>query len=541
MLKKHRLRPGAALEHGADHDREHRLWSRRDFLSATGLLGAGSMLLGGLPVRAFQPSPLLAAMQAATWGDNDRVLVLIRLDGGNDGLNTVIERGNSHYYNLRPSLGLADNQLWALSNEYGMPVETDSLQPLWAEGMMKVVFNVGYPDPNLSHFRSSDIIYSASDSDQVVETGWIGRFLEHEYAAFLEAPSSVPPALQIGIQTNLLFSAEEANMALAVSSPQEFYQIAQTGQLYETASLTNSNRDRELAYLRQTANAAFRYADTIRKAFYAGKNEVTYPTANDLSEPMAIIARVLKGNMGTRIFLVDIADFDTHVNQLANHLNLLQQVSTAVRAFYDDLEKGGSGLEKKVLTMTFSEFGRTIYENGSRGTDHGAGTPTLLFGGGIGNGFVGEYQDLSNPDPIGDPPHSVDFRDVYASVLQNWLGNPPELVNYVLGRPSEPIPGLVPPASPALGDNGRAALLGHNPHPSLPGAVEIKFSITQGSPVRVQLLDPAGHVLRTLLSDFKTPGSHTVLFQPAAWYLPPGRYRYRLMANGQVFEREIRM
>ncbi len=539
---KHKPRIGAALEHGEAHSQEHRLWSRRDFLSASGLLGAGSMLLGGLPVRAFQPTPLLAAM-AANWDDNDHILVLIRLDGGNDGLNTVVKRGSSEYYNLRPTLGIPDGKLWALSTEYGMPQETNALQPLWAEGMMKVIFNVGYPDPNYSHFRSSDIITSASDRDTVVETGWVGRFLENQYAAFLEAPPSVPPALQIGVQTNLLFTAEAANMALAVSSPQEFYQIAQTGQLFETGSLGASNRDRELGFIRQTANAAFRYSETIQRAFNDGKNEVTYPAtgSNLLSAPMSIIARVIKGNMGTRIFLVDIADFDTHVNQLNNHLNLLQQVSTAVRAFFDDLAYGNSGLEKKVLAMTFSEFGRTIYENGSRGTDHGAGTHTLLFGGGIGNGFVGDYQDLSNPDPIGDPPFSVDFRDVYASVLQDWLGNPPELVNFVLGKPTPTIGGLLPPTPPALGDNGKAVLLGHNPHPTLSGAFEIKYALTQGSAVRLHVLDKTGHVLRTLISDFVAKGSHIFVFRPAQWYLPPGVYQYRLMANGQVFQRELRV
>ncbi|MFN0015033.1 MAG: DUF1501 domain-containing protein [Saprospiraceae bacterium] len=538
---KHKPRHGSALEHGPAHEQEHRLWSRRDFLSASGLLGAGSMVLGGLPVRAFQPTPLLAALNAANWEDNDNILVLIRLDGGNDGLNTVIKRGSSEYYNLRPTLAIPDNKLWALSTQYGMPQETNSLQPLWVEGMMKVIFNVGYPNPNYSHFRSGDIIVSASERNEVVETGWVGRFLENEYAAFLEAPPSVPPALQIGVQTNLLFTAEEANMALAVSSPQEFYQIAQTGQLFETETLTASNRDRELAYVRQTANAAFRYAETIREAFNAGKNDVTYPVApNSLSAPMSIIARVIKGNMGTRIFLVDIGDFDTHVNQKNNHLSLLTQLATSIRAFYDDLAHGNSGLEKKVLTMTFSEFGRTIYENGSRGTDHGAGTHTLLFGGGIGNGFVGDYQDLSNPDPVGDPPFGVDFRDIYASVLQDWLGNSPELVNFVLGKPRPTIGGLLPPAPPALGDNGKAALLGHNPHAQEPGNFLIKYALTHGSAVRLQLLDKAGHVLRTLVSDFVPKGSHTFVFRPANWYLPPGTYQYRLMANGQVFQREIR-
>lgn len=529
---------GKSLAAGEAHERAHRLWSRRDFLATAGLLGAGSWLLSGLPVRALKPSPLAAH---SSWNDNDRALVLIRLEGGNDGLNTVVERGNHHYYNLRPSLAIADADLWHLSPDYGMPAEASSLQPLWAEGKMKIVFNVGYPEPNLSHFRSSDIIYSASNADEVVKTGWIGRFLENEYAAFLEAPPNIPPALQIGVQSNLLFRAEEANMALVVSSPQEFYQIAQTGQLYSTAGLTNLLRDRERLFLYQTANAAFRYAETIQRAFHTGKNEVDYPppSANSLSAPLSIIARLLKGGMGTRIFLVDIADFDTHVLQRANHLNLLHQLATAVRAFYDDLAYGHSGLAEKVLAMTFSEFGRTIYENGSRGTDHGAGTHTLLFGGGIGSGFMGEYQDLSQPDPIYDPPHSVDFRDLYATVLQHWLGNPPDLVHYVLRRNSTPLTGLVPPIPPAQGDNGWNALLGHNPHPTQPGAYVIKFAVRRGSLVRLQILDAAGHVLRTLINEYKAAGSYSLSFTPAQWYLPAGRYRYRLMANGQVFERNL--
>ncbi|MBK8966200.1 MAG: DUF1501 domain-containing protein [Lewinellaceae bacterium] len=540
MNKKYKQRFGAALEHGAAHDREHRLWSRRDFLSASGLLGAGSFLLANSPVNIFQPSPLLAAM-ANSGGANDRILVLIRLDGGNDGLNTVIKRGSSEYYNLRPNLGIPDNKLWALSNEYGMPVETNDLESLWNEGMMKTIFNVGYPVPNYSHFRSSDIIMTGTGSDTVLETGWIGRFLDNEYAAFLDAPPSIPPAIQIGSTSNLVFKADEANMALSISSPEQFYQIAQTGQLYETASLGSSFRDLELAYVRHTANAAFRYSETIQQAYNGGKNDVTYPANNDLSAPMSIIARVIKGQLGTRIFLVSLADFDTHANQFNEHINLLQQVSSAVRAFYDDLGANNSDWPQKVLTMTFSEFGRSIYENGSRGTDHGAGTHTLLFGGGIGNGFVGQYQDMSNPNPVGDPPFSVDFRDVYASVLQDWLGNTPELVQYILGKPTPPIPGLVPAAPPNLGDNGQCALLGHNAHPVMFGAYEIKFSITQGSAVRLQLLDSAGHVLRSLIDDFMPRGSHTYLFRPADWHISPGNYQYRLRAAGQVFQRAIRI
>ncbi len=531
-----KIRPGATLSNRQAHEQEHKNWSRRDFLTASGLVGAGSLLLGALPVHAFQPTPLMAALAA---GGNDRILVLIRLNGGNDGLNTVIERGNPDYYNLRPTLAVPDTNLWAMSNEYGMPQSSAALQPMWEDGMMKVIFNVGYPEPNYSHFRSSDIWATGSGAEETWQTGWIGRFLDHDYPAFLETPPTIPPALQIGVQTNLLFRADGANMALAVSSPEEFYQIAQTGQLYDTASLGPLPHEVELGFVRQTANAAFRYANTIKDAYARGKNQVAYPQDNYLAEQMAIVARLIKGQLGTRIFLVEIGGFDTHAEQSALHLELLQKLGTAVKAFYDDLAAANSGLEQKVLGMTFSEFGRTIYENASLGTDHGWGTHLLLFGGGLGNGFVGQYQDLSNPDPYTDPPFSVDFRSIYATVLQDWLGNPPDLVDFVLGAEHTRLNGLVPSTVPFTGENGRCALLGHNPHPTSPATMEIKYAMMQDGPLRLQLLDKAGHVLRTLVNEYKDRGSYTFALHPPAWFVPPGEYRYRLQAGGQIFQRAI--
>lgn len=532
-------RHGAALQDGAAHQQDHLRWSRRDFLSASGILGAGSLLMGNMGLRAFQPTPLMASLAN---GSNDRILVLIRLDGGNDGLNTIIERGNSFYYNLRPTIAIQESNLWALSNEYGMPLSTNALQPLWDEGMMKVIHNVGYPDPNYSHFRSYDIIASASESEAVVNTGWMGRFLDNEYAAFLETPPTVPPALQIGVQTDLVFRADSANMALAVSSPQEFYQIAQTGQLYDTHLLGNSPRELELAYVRQTANAAFRYAETIKTAYASGKNQANYPANNYLAEQLAIVAKLIKGNLGTRVFMVSIGGFDTHAEQYDYHLNLLQNIAEGVKAFFEDLGAGGNTeLPNKVLGMTFSEFGRTIYENASLGTDHGWGTPMMLFGGGIGNGFVGEFQDLSDPDPYGDPAFSVDFRDVYQTILQDWMGNSPDLVNFVLGQAHTPIAGLVPAAEPLKGDNGKCALLGHNASASEPTAIDIKYAMLQNGPLRLQILDSAGHVLRTLLNEYKALGAYTFTFKASDWFLSPGEYQYRLQSGGQVFQRGLKV
>jgi uncharacterized protein (DUF1501 family) len=539
MCEKHHtqpVRPGATLDDSAAHQQDHQMWSRRDFLSATGLLGAGGLLMGKLSLRAFQPTPLLAALAA---GGNDRTLVLIRLDGGNDGLNTIIERGNSYYYNLRPNIAIQENNMWALSSQYGMPLSSNALQPMWENEMMKIVFNVGYPEPNYSHFRSYDIVASASDSDTVVNSGWMGRFLDSEYPAFLETPPTVPPALQIGVQSNLVFKSDQANMALAVSSPEEFYQIAQTGLLYDLSTLGNSPRELELAYVRQTANSAFRYAQTIKNSYSAGKNEVTYPSDNYLAEQLAIVAKLIKGNLGTKIFMVEIGGFDTHANQFDYHQYLWNQISTAVKSFYDDLAYGSSGLEQKVLGMTFSEFGRTIYENGSLGTDHGWGTPMLMFGGGLGTGFTGQYQDLSNPDPYTDPEFSVDFRSVYATVLQDWLGAPGDLVNFVMGQNHDRINGLVPAIAPALGDNGKCALLGHNPHPTAAGTIEIKYAMMQAGPIRLQILDKAGHPIRTLVNEYKPAGSYIANFRPTDWFLPAGQYFYRLQASGQVFQRSI--
>lgn len=537
MCKEH-TRSGTTLADTAAHEQDHRLWSRRDFLSASGLLGAGSFLLGNLPLRAFQPTPLMAAL-AGGGGDPERILVLIRLDGGNDGLNTVIQRGNQQYYNLRPTISIKENNMWMLDSQYGMPLATSPLQQMWQDGMMKVLLNVGYPEPNYSHFRSYDIVASGSDSDVVVNTGWLGRFLDHEYAAFLETPPTVPPALQIGVQTDLVFRADQANMALAVSSPQEFYQIAQTGQLYDTSKLGNTPRELELAFVRQTANSAFRYAETIKTAYGQGKNNTTYPANNYLAEQLAIVAKLIKGQLGTRIFMVQIGGFDTHAQQYDYHLNLLNQLATAVKAFYEDLAYGNSGLEQKVLSMTFSEFGRTIYENGSLGTDHGWGTHMMLFGGGLGNGISGTYQDLSDPNPFTDPEFSIDFRSVYATVLRDWLGNSPELVNFVMGQPHATLDGLLPAIPPTKGDNALCALLGHNPSPTLPDIVEIKYSMMQDGPIRLQLLDKAGHAIRTLLNDFRPKGSHIFPFRPADWYVAPGDYQYRLQGGGQVFQRAI--
>jgi uncharacterized protein (DUF1501 family) len=533
--KKYKKRVGASLDNPAAHKCEHKNWSRRDFMRYTGLAGLGtSLTLAGANLSAFTPSPLLASLASSDCGD--RVLVMIRLKGGNDGLNTVILRGNDEYYNIRPTIAIQENELWGLSQDYGLPNTMLDLQPFWNEDSMQVIHNVGYPDQNYSHFRSSDIWASASDSDELVTTGWIGRFLDHEYQAFLTAPPVVPPALEIGISSNMIFRSGSANMALAISNPREFYQIAQTGQLYDTSTLSGSPRDLELAFSRQVANSAYRYSESIRDAYNSSSSQASYQD-NYLAEQLAIVARLIKGNLGTKVYLVSIGGFDTHADQSQYHPNLMNAIANSVKSFYDDLKAGG--VSQNVLSFTFSEFGRTIFENGSNGTDHGTGAPMLVFGEGIGSKFHGTPPDLASVNMYGDPEFSVDFRNIYASLMQDWLCVDPSLSNFVLGKDVSKINDLLPPSSPPLGSNGDAALLGHNPSLTKQGVIEIKYSIATRGTVRLQILDEAGHPLRTLQNEFKERGSYLFEFNPTEWFLPPGRYNYKMDTGGKVYARPI--
>lgn len=526
---------GASLADRGAHVQAHRSFGRRDFMRLTGLATLGSALtLGAHQLQAFAPGALLSALNTSECGD--RILLLVRLKGGNDGLNMVIPRSNDEYYNIRPTIAVQESGLWALSDDFGMPNEMQALRPFWEEGHMQIVHNVGYPDANYSHFRSSDIWASASESDEIVTTGWIGRMLENQYQAFLSAPPVVPPALQIGVETNMIFRAIGGNMALSINNPQEFYQIALTGELYDLAGLSNSPADRELAYVRQIANSAFRYSENIRDAYNASVNQASYPN-HYFSEQLAIIARLIKGGLGTKVYLATIDGFDTHAEQANAHPLLLQRVADSLAAFFNDLR--ASGHSGQVMAMTFSEFGRTIYENGSVGTDHGTGSPMIVMAENMGSRFHGEAADLVNLDQYGDPFFSVDFRHVYGTVLQNWMCVHPEIVGSVLGQSFPLVNELLPTATPPAPMNDPGALLGHNPDPNEPGVIQIKYALRQRGPVRVTVGLPNGSVMRILTDSFHERGSYTLRFRPSQYYLGPGEYRYRLETGGRIYERPI--
>ncbi|MCB0514683.1 MAG: DUF1501 domain-containing protein [Chitinophagales bacterium] len=528
-------RKGITNTHTTQHQRDHLLWSRRNFLQVSGVLGMGAALLNNIPVSAL-PFPSLKSNNE----NNGRVLVLVRLEGGNDGLNMIIPRFNDYYYSLRPNIGITEANLSPLyvngvAQDFGLNNNIADLMPLWNEGKMAIIHNVGYEIPNLSHFRSSDIWSTASNPEELWTTGWIGRYTDYLLPAFVEAPPTTPPALQIGNYSDLVFKGPAEQMALVLNNPTEFYQIAQTGQLYSTEGLGTCARDTSLAFLRQAANNSFRYSESLKEAFNASNTIGNYPANDSLAEQLRIVARLIKGNLGTQVYIVSIGGFDTHDNQPTYHPQLLNSIGKSIKAFYDDLQE--NGYYKNVLTATFSEFGRTIDENGSLGTDHGNGAPMMLFGENV-NGFFGTPPDLSNYDPyyrFFDG--STDFRNVYASILQDWFCAEPEISNFILGRTFDTIPNLLPACATPVSLAEPSVLLGHNPNKTQNGMIDIKYSIMRSAYVRLLILNPSGNILRTLISEYQDRGSYTFSFSPAQLALSPGKYVYRLDTNGKVYSR----
>lgn len=409
----HHKRQGTRLEEGDLHTADHKKWSRRDFLTKASFLTGASIFLSQLPIHAIAKNPLLDLNSS-----NDNILVLIQLKGGNDGLNTIIPYYDFGYYkSQRSKIHIPKNKSIQLNNDFGMHEALQPLKSLWDKGMMNVINNVGYPEPNMSHFRSKDIWTSSSDSNKMEGTGWLGRYIDSLNVH--SSTNGIPPAIEIGGETNLIFQGDNGHRSINVENPKELYETSLSGESFSLLGV-NSKYNKELDFLRTACNNTKKYAKSINDADRKSKVQAKYEP-DGLSKQLKQVAKLIKGNLGSRIYMVTLDGFDTHAYQAWKHQNLLQGLSRAIHSFYTDLSV--SKLQDKVLTMTFSEFGRRIEENGSRGTDHGTSAPILMFGGGLGKSkILGDAADLRNPNQDGNLKHSIDFRQVYASVLQNWMG-----------------------------------------------------------------------------------------------------------------------
>lgn len=534
------LRHGAALEHGEAHTRDHESWSRRDFLLRTGAATAGmTVMIAGQPVRAVAYSQSLMRLAEAP---TDRILVIIQLSGGNDAYNMCVPLSNDFYHNYRPNLRLTEADTFSLgsyaSEDWGLHNAMSALQPLWAEGKMGIIHNVGYPNSSLSHFRGTDIWRTGSSANRVLQTGWIGRDLDLEYPDFNVNPPENPLAVELSASSTKLFQGPNGQMGMALRNPDEFYRIAATGDLYDVEDVPPNQYGDELSFMRGVANAAFRYATAIKDASDAATNDVAYPNGS-LASSLAIIARLIKGGLGAKVYTANIGSFDTHASQTGRHASLLGQFADAVKAFYDDLAAPANGTEEKVLIKTQSEFGRRPKQNGSFGTDHGRGAAMLVFSGALNGGFYGPPADLGNLDSSGNAPFGTDYRSVYATVLQTWFGLSEADSDGILGGDFNPL-GFVSPEAAAAAAARRAApvmpktqsdvpvelmLNGNYPNP-FNGSTVITYDLPRDTRVTIRVFDTAGRLVDTVVSAHQPAGRHQVHFN--ADRLPSGRYFYRL-------------
>lgn len=519
--------------HAVGHDKEHAVWNRRSFLQALGLTGAGSMVFGKVPVSASNITPLSAALSNS---ESENILILVRLKGGNDGLNTVIPYYDfDKYANLRPSIKIDENKSFALSKDFRMPNYMDSVKPFWEEGKMKVVHGVGYPNQSLSHFSSSDIWSSAGNKGEVLATGVLGRYYEEMYPDYLLNPPENPPAIQIGSISNLMFVGEETNYAFSVANINRLTQIAENGTAYDMNNLPECDYGDQLGFIRSVNNSTYNYATVIGDAYEKSSNEVEYDK-NNFAKQLALVSRLIKGGLKTKIYMVTLSGFDTHAEQLPKHEKLMTRLTKTISNFYADLK--AQNLDSKVLTMTISEFGRRAKENASNGTDHGAASTMLLFGEGLnGSGFVGEHPDLFDLNGTGNLKNTTDFREVYASILENWFCIDSLTVDQTLRNSfNRTNIGL------HCSSNGPDGVFvnGLKHYPMYNGnTVFVGFELMNAMHVKVELINILGQNLGIVHNERHVSGKYRIPLNPHGKRYTPGQYIYRIIANGKAHSKSV--
>lgn len=518
---------------------------RRDFFKHS-LPAAITMpaLINGFSVKAYTgSSPLAQAFLGGNAIETDKVLVLIQLIGGNDGLNMVIPvEFYSGYYNARKNIAIPQNKVLTLNGtaKTGLHPSMTGLQTLYNEGKLTVVQSVGIPTPSFSHFRATDIWMSASNPDEVLSTGWAGRYLGTEFPNYPNGyPNSQfpdPLAIQIGAIPSLALQGPVMNMAMNIYDTTSFYDFLEGVQ----DIVPDTPWGKELKYIRMMAGQTEQYSNVIRAAAAKVPTQGSYPGDNNLAQQLKIVARLVKGGLKTRVYMVSTGSFDTHsaqVNTLdtttGNHAKLLAEVSNAIKSFMDDLQ--AMGVADRVIGMTFSEFGRRIKSNGSMGTDHGSAAPVIIFGKNVRPGIVGNNPFIPNSTSVNDNiPYQYDFRSVYASLLQQWFCVDSTNLETIMLRNFQQLPLAVNAACGTTGlediirGSGEELIINY-PNPFVE-TTAITFR-TKGGHTLVQVMDGLGRVVKTLTDKAYSPGAYTVTFNSQG--LPMGVY-YARFQNGSL-------
>ncbi len=387
--------------------------SRRSFLKNS--TGSAVLTFGGFAPVALQQ----AAVRAAGSGANsERVLVVIELAGGNDGLNTVVPFADETYRKLRPKLAVAKSDTLAINGELGFHSALRGFADLLEAGKLAIVQGVGYPDPNRSHFESMDIWHTCQRKNDIRTDGWLGRFLEEQ----TDADGGDPAALHLGHDKQPFSVMSRKVRVPSIRSLEQFrLQGADDADfrkaVQELADARRGEGNDLLNFVQSSTSSAITASERLSSTGKSYASTVTYP-GNGLGEQLQTVARLMSSGLKTSIYYLQLNGFDTHSQQPGAHEGLLRQLGDSVKAFLDDVDQ----MKKSdaVTVMAFSEFGRRVEENASEGTDHGTAGPMFLAGNAVKSGLVGELPSLQKLRD-GDLQHHTDFRQVYAAVIENWF------------------------------------------------------------------------------------------------------------------------
>ncbi|MBX7045516.1 MAG: DUF1501 domain-containing protein [Ignavibacteria bacterium] len=382
--------------------------TRRDFFKFSALASASMMIPNFIrPLQAKEITEKFLASGA-------KKLVIVQLSGGNDGLNTVIPYKNDIYYSSRNSISIAEKDVLKITDELGFNPAMPKFKSLYESGYLSIINNVGYPNPDRSHFRSMDIWQSASASDKYVTSGWIGRYLDSE------CPDCKNPynAIEVSDTLSLALKGEKYN-GIAVENPEKFFMSA--SEQYFT-DIANANKDKHndenVSYLYKTIVEATSSAEYVYKTSKIYKSKTEYPKGQ-FSSNLKTIAELIVSGIDTQVFYVSLGGFDTHINQNGKQDTLLKELSEGLFSFTEDLKSNDKLGD--VFILTFSEFGRRVKQNASGGTDHGTANNIFVINGNLKKpGFYNSAPDLTSLDN-GDLKYEIDFRNIYAEILNKWL------------------------------------------------------------------------------------------------------------------------
>lgn len=559
---------------------------RRNFLKKVPLLAGASLTLNNIPVRAMtEHSHFLRLAEQST---NDRVLVILQLHGGNDGLNTIIPiEQYDLYYNRRANIAIPKQNSVRKLIEVDRTLPSDAqigfhpdmlaAKDLYDRGRMAVVQGVSYPRNNGSHFRGRDIQFMGGGPDDFYSSGWIGRYLQQQFAPMnypedFPNPDMLDPlAIEMGSDVSLIFH-QQGNIptSISINNPDNFANLVDSLEGFDDMEgvdprgippemINSSPYGAELNWILGLEDKSQDYASRLADIYnQASEGTTTYPEVypfrapkgslrNPLSSQLQIVSRLLAGGgagqgVKTKVFLLRIGGFDTHAGQveaddptMGGHAAKLYHITTAMQAFQEDLK--ARGIEDRVLTITTSEFGRRINSNGSFGTDHGTGAPMMIFGRGVKPGVLGTNQDLTNSS-VRNVQMQFDYRQVYANILKDWMDVDAEVINNDIffgdffsgekegGGFFEPLPLISTEVTSTEGFfKDRFALNNAYPNPAI-GYTNISFYINTPNNVNLKIIDETGRTVKQLLNENRQIGEHKVRVNLNG--LKPGLYFYQI-------------